>query len=363
MKALVARAMAEGALGFSTGLQYIPGAYAELPEIVALASAAAAAGGLYASHMRNEGTAIDAAIDEALAVGEAARCRVQISHLKIDSPAHWGASARVLAHIDAARARGLEVRADQYVYTAGSSTLGIRFPSWALEGGRERIHARLDTPATWERIRSEMKQLLAERGFEDLGWAVVASYAPDPSRDGLSIREIAARVKGSTSADAQLEVAREMLRAGGAQMVYHFMSEEDVARILRHPAVAIASDSSLLVAGEGVPHPRGYGNNARVLGRYVREAKVLALEEAVRKMTALPAEQFRFAGRGLVRAGHAADLVVFDPKEVADRATYEHPHRFPSGIPYVIVNGVVAVSDSRPTGARAGQVLRGAGAR
>jgi N-acyl-D-amino-acid deacylase len=357
MEALVEKAMTEGAVGLSTGLQYVPGTYAETDEIVALARVAAAGGGLYASHMRNEGTAIDAAVAEAIAVGEAARCPVQISHLKIDSPRHWGASGRVLATLEAARARGVDVRADQYAYTAGSSSLGIRFPAWALEGGQDRIRERLDDAATWARIRTEMKGLLEERGFRGLDWAVVAKYAPEPAWNGLSIAALAAKTRGSDSLDDQLETARLMLRAGGAQMVYHFMSEEDLERILRHPDVMVASDGSVVSAGEGQPHPRSYGNNARVLGRYVRERKTLSLAEAVRKMTALPAQQFGFRERGLVKEGQAADLVVFDPKLVDDAATYESPHQAARGIVHVMVNGVPVILDGRPTGARPGQVL------
>jgi len=359
MTSLVTQAMDAGAVGFSTGLQYVPGTYAQTDEIKALAKAAAARGGLYASHMRNEGTAIDEAVAETIAVAEAAQCPVQISHLKIDSPSRWGAADRVLATIDQARARGVKVGVDQYAYTAGSSSLGIRFPSWALEGGRAKIQERLNDDATWARIRREMIGLLQERGFKDLSWAVVATYAPDASYNGLSIRDIAKRTRGSDALDAQLEVARAMLAAGGAQMVYHFMSEADVARIMKHPLVGIASDASINTPGQGVPHPRGYGNTVRVLGRYVRGQHVIPLEEAVRKMTSLPADHFGFADRGRVKAGYAADLVVFDPARVEDRATYEFPHQYPSGLPHVLVNGVFVVRDGQPTAARPGDVLTG----
>jgi N-acyl-D-amino-acid deacylase len=203
-----------------------------------------------------------------------------------------------------------------------------------------------------------MKGLLAERGFEDLSFAVVANHEADPSVNGLSIKAIAEARKGSGSLDNQLEVAREMLRAGGAGMVYHLMSEEDVERIMRHPYVGVGADASINTLGEGVPHPRGYGNNARVLGYYVREKQVISLEEAVRKMTSLPARHFRFADRGLVAEGYAADLVLFDPDRVVDEATFENPHVYPAGIPHVLVNGVFVVKDGRSTGARPGQVLR-----
>jgi N-acyl-D-amino-acid deacylase len=277
----------------------------------------------------------------------------------VDSPNRWGASAAALALIDAARVRGVDVRADQYAYTAASSGLSIRFPAWALEGGADRIRERLDDPATWERIKREMRGLLAERGLSDLSFATVASYSADPSLNGLTMKQVAARLKDSDSADAQLEAAREMMRRGGASMVYHFMSDDDVVRIMRHAEVAFASDSSVLAYGEGVPHPRGYGNNVRVLAEYVRARHVIALEEAVRKMTSLPARHFRLGLRGLLRDGYAADLVVFDPSTVTDRATFEKPHAYAQGVRYVIVNGVVTVRDGTLTKARGGQVITG----
>jgi N-acyl-D-amino-acid deacylase len=357
MKSLVWKGMADGAVGFSTGLQYVPGTYAQLMEIVELARAAAAGGGIYASHMRNEGTKLEDAIQETLKVGELSGARVQISHLKVDSPSRWGASDQALALIDAARRKGIDVRADQYAYTAASSSLSIRFPSWALEGGQSKIAERLNDPATWSKIKSEMTQLLAERGLRDLSFAVVASHRADAALNGLSMKQVAARRFGSDTADAQLEAARAMMLAGGASMVYHFMSDADVDRIMRHPQVGVASDAGVIGFGDGVPHPRGYGNNARVLGAYVRGRRVITLEEAIRKMTSLPAGHFRFANRGTIRAGYAADLVVFDPAQVADTATYESPHGYAAGIPYVVVNGEVVVKDGVQTPARPGQVL------
>jgi N-acyl-D-amino-acid deacylase len=357
MKSLVWRAMTDGAVGFSTGLQYVPGTYAKMPELIELARVAGNAGGVYASHMRNEGTALEAAVEETIRVGEAGSCRIQISHLKVDSPNRWGASAKALALIDAARKRGTEVAADQYAYTAASSTLGIRFPSWALEGGQEKIAERLNDQPTWTRIREEMRGLLAERGLADLSFAVVASHRADPSLNGLTMKQVAAKLVGAETADAQLEAARRMMLAGGASMVYHFMSDDDIDRIMRHPLVGFASDAGVLTFGSGVPHPRGYGNNARVLGPYVRERKVIALEEAVRKMTSLPAKHFRFADRGLLQSGYAADIVVFNPATVGDSATFEAPHGYARGIPHVLVNGVSVVKNGEHTGARPGQVL------
>jgi N-acyl-D-amino-acid deacylase len=358
MQALVAKAMADGAVGFSTGLQYVPGTYADSAEIVALTKTAAAAGGLYASHMRNEGTELEAAVKEAIDVGEAAQCPVEISHLKVDAPSRWGASAKALEMIDAARSRGAKVNADVYLYDAASSTLGIRFPSWVLEGGQPQINVRLDDEATWSKIKGEMRQLIRERGLENYSFARIASYRSDPTLNGHSIPEAARKTLGKDDIEAQLEMMRRMLRAGGASMVYQFMSEDDIGRILRHPHVSIASDSGHNVLGEGVPHPRGYGNNARALGRYVRDRKIVGLEEAIRKMTSLPADHFGLTGRGRLAVGAPADIVLFDPSRVVDRATYEQPHQYPDGITLVIVNGVPVIADGTHTGARPGQVLR-----
>jgi N-acyl-D-amino-acid deacylase len=357
MRSLVWRAMADGAVGFSTGLQYVPGTYAKAPEIIDLARVAGNAGGVYATHMRNEGTTIEAAIEESIRVGFTTGARVQISHLKVDSPSRWGVSEKALAMIDAARARGIDVMADQYAYTAASSTLGIRFPAWALEGGQEAIARRLDDPEQWARIKREMTGLLAERGLKDLSFAVVASHAANPLLNGLTMAQVAARLKGSESADAQFEAARDLMLQNGASMVYHFMSDGDVERIMRHPFVGIASDSGVLTAGRGVPPPRRNGNNERVLGEYVRKRHVIGLEEAVRKMTSLPAKQFRLEGRGLLKEGYAADVVVFDPATVQDVATFEKPHAYAAGIPYVLVNGVIVVKNAEHTRARPGVAI------
>lgn len=361
MKALVFKAMADGAVGLSTGLQYVPGTYAATPEIIELARVAANADGLYASHMRNEGTALEDAIREALFVGRASGARVQISHLKVDAKSRWGASEIALKMIEDARAAGVDVHADQYAYTAGSSGLGIRFPSWALEGGRDRIAERLNDPQVWARIKKEMLALLQERGFEDLSWATVANYRADPSLNGLTMADVAHTLQGSRSVDAQLEAARTLMLGGAPSMVYHFMDERDVERIMRHPLVSVAADSDVLEPSERTrPHPRGYGNNPRVLGRYVRERRVVSLEAAIRKMTSLPADHFRLKNRGRLAPGAAADIVMFDPATVRDAATFDAPHAYPEGIPHVLVNGTFVVRSGAATTARPGAVLSGA---
>src|SRR5690606_2106089 len=288
-----------------------------------------------------------------------ARGRLEISHLKVDAPSRWGASAKALEMIDAARARGVDVHADQYLYDAASSNLGIRFPSWVLEGGQDQINLRLDDEATWMKIRAEMRELIRERGLEDYDFARIAEYRSDRSLNGLTIPEAAQKTLGAADLATQQELMRRMLRSGGASMVYHFMSDKDLDAILQHPMVSIASDSGLNTFGEGVPHPRGYGNAVRLLGRYVRERKVITLEEAVRKMTSLPADHFGFAHRGRLAEGQAADVVVFDAATIGDRATYEQPHQYPEGFASVLLNGCAVVENGEQTEARPGEIIRG----
>jgi N-acyl-D-amino-acid deacylase len=358
MRALVFRGMAEGALGFSTGLQYVPGTYARSSEIIELARVAANEGGIYATHLRNEGTHLEAALAEAISLARLLRMPLQVSHLKVDSPSMWGQSDAALGQMAEARRRGVAVQADQYAYTAGSSSLAIQFPAWALEGSAEAVRARFSNDLDWRRIKAEMAAMLAERGFADLAWATVAHHGADPSLNGLSMAAVAERLTGNASPDAQFEAARALQLAGGASMVYHFMQEDDIVRIMRDPFVSFASDAGVIEPGRGMPHPRGYGNTARVLGTYVRERGVLTLEEAVRRMTTLPARHFGLNDRGEIRVGAPADLVVFDPARVADRASYSQPHASPDGFALVVVNGVVVVRDGEHTEARPGEVIR-----
>ena len=360
MEALVEQAMKEGAVGLSTGLIYVPGTYAKTDEIVALARVAARYGGLYATHMRDEGNGVMDAIRESIQIGEQAGIPVEISHFKISSKKLWGKSAETISLVEQARARGLQVTVDQYAYTASSTSLDVLLPDWVRAGGRDAAKARLADAATRERVRREMKGSLKRSGFKDYSYAVVASYEPSPSFNGLSIPEIAKRARGKSDLDAQIDQIIEMFAAGGAGMIYHKMSEDDVQRIMRQPWTMIAADAGVQRPGRGVPHPRGYGNNARVLGRYVREFHLLTLEDAIRKMTSLPAQTFHLRDRGLLREGYAADIVIFDDATIADRATFDNPHQYPVGISYVIVNGQVVFADGKMTGVRSGVALRGA---
>jgi N-acyl-D-amino-acid deacylase len=364
MEALVGEAMRAGAVGLSTGLIYVPGTYARTPEVVALARVAARHGGVYASHIRSEGDQVFAAIEEALDIGRQAGVPVQISHFKVSNKKLWGQSAKTIAMVDRARAGGLDVTVDQYPYTASSTSLATLLPAWALAGGADAVKQRLADPATRAKVAREMKDHIRRRnGRKRLDYAVVASCAWDRSRDGKTISRINEEAGGRRRLEDEIATVLDMTEKGGAQMVYHSMDERDVERILRVPYAMVASDAGVIEPGEGVPHPRGYGANARVLGRYVREKKTLRLEEAVRKMTSLPAQRFGLTERGLLRPGMWADLVVFDEAAVADRATYQAPHAASAGFRYVMVNGEIVAEDGRVLGARPGRILLGPGAR
>jgi N-acyl-D-amino-acid deacylase len=363
MENLVDQAMRDGAVGFSTGLIYLPGVYSQTEEVVGLAKAASRHGGIYATHMRNEGYDIVAAIKESIHIAETAKMPLDISHFKISSKKLWGQTDMTLGLVREARARGLSVTVDEYAYTASSTSLEARLPDWMLAGGREEGKKRLADPATKARIVADTKRNLREKsGFKDLEYAVVASYAPNPKFNGKNLKQITKETRGKDDLDSQIEQMLEMYAAGGAQMVYFAMSEEDVQRIMREPFTMIAADAGVQNPdSKSIPHPRGYGNNVRVLGRYVRELKQITLEDAIRKMTSLPAQTFGLHGRGLVREGFAADLALFDENTVGDKATFENPHQYAAGVSYVFVNGQAVVSGGQPTGAKPGQALRGPG--
>ena len=283
---------------------------------------------------------------------------VEISHFKISSKALWGQSDMTLGLVRAARARGLQVTVDQYAYPASSTSLDVRLPSWVIAGGRDQGRKRLADPETRKKAAEQMKEDLKKKGFKDYSFAFVASYSADPSFNGKTIPEITKTVRGSKKLKHQIEQVLEMYEKGGAGMVYQVMDEGDVKNIMREPFTMIASDSGVREFGSGVPHPRGYGNNARVLGHYVRDLKIITLEDAIRKMTSLPAQTFGLNDRGFIREGFAADLVIFDENTVGDRATFDRPHQYAVGFNAVIVNGRVVFDGEKMTVERPGQPLR-----
>jgi N-acyl-D-amino-acid deacylase len=361
MNAIVDKGMKDGAVGLSTGLIYVPGTFAKTEEVVELAKVASHYGGTYASHIRNEGNEVVEAIKEAINIGEQAKMPVEISHFKIASRALWGQTPTTIGLVEDARRRGLQVTVDQYAYTASSTSLDARMPSWAIAGGREAGKKRLADPATKAKIVKEMKEWLKKAKFKDLDFAYVASYRANPAFNGKNIAQITQEVRGKKKLDDQLEQVFDMYRAGGAQMVYRQMDEPDVQAIMKQPFTMIASDSGVRNFGSGMPHPRGYGNNARVLGRYVRDLKIISLEDAVRKMTSLPAQTFNLRDRGQIREGFAADIVIFDEKTVGDKATYENPHQYAEGFSHVIVNGKEVFDGTKLTGSMPGVPLFGPG--
>jgi N-acyl-D-amino-acid deacylase len=362
MRELAEKAMREGAVGISTGLIYIPGTYSKTDEIAELAKVVSRYGGLYATHMRDEGEELEKSIKEALDIGEQAKCPVEISHFKVTSKKRWGDSRITTGIIEGARARGQQVTVDQYLYTASSTNLGVIFPKWLFDGGPDKVRERLLDPATRERVRKEMIDEAKRRGREDYSYAYVGNHPANPSFNGKNLSEITKLVRQKSGFEEEAEQAIEMLLAGGAGMIYHSMSEEDLERIFRQSYTMVASDSSVInIESPSVPHPRGFGNNARALGYYVRERRLVSLEEAIRKMTSLPAQTFGLWDRGILRPGMAADIVIFDEKTIGDRATFQQPKQFPIGIDYVFVNGLITVRNGNHTGMLPGRVLRGKG--
>ena len=361
MEKLVEQAMKDGAVGLSTGLIYIPGTYAKTSEVVRLARVAAKYGGLYATHMRDEGDSVTQASEEALHIGREANLPVEISHFKLSGQQNWGRSKETIALITDARKQGLDVTIDQYPYTASSTSLSTLIPDEILADGQDSINARLNDAATRQQVIKKMMQKLKNRRLKHFSYAVVAYYKADTSLNGKSIEAINLLKGRRHKASEEAITIIELMQQGGAGMVFHGMGEEDVQRIMQYPFNMFASDASIRAFGQGAPHPRGYGTNARVLAKYVREQNIISLEEAVRRMTSLPAQKFGLKNRGLLKEGMAADIVIFNEGEVTDLSTYEQPHQYSKGFVYVLVNGQLVMDAAKHTGVRSGYALRGGG--
>lgn len=360
MKGLVARSMREGALGLSTGLEYGPGAYAGTDEVVELARVAARHGGLYYTHLRNEGPRLVESVEEALEVGRRADLPVQVQHLKAFGPPQWGRTREALAVMDSARAEGLDVKHDVYPYAAASTSSSVLFPAWALEGGADSLQARLDDPESRERIEREMREMwLAEWTGEDLDRVRFRSVPAEPEYRGRTLAEVVRDRGLPNDVDAGIEVALELQVDGGFTAVVHGMDERDVIRVMAHPQAMFQTDGDAVGHGVGHPHPRSYGAFPRVIRRYVLELEVLSVEEAIHRMTGLSMEQLGQRDRGVVEAGRYADLVALDLATVTDRATYMDPHRHSVGVVHSVVNGVPVLRDGSLTGRTPGRVLRG----
>jgi N-acyl-D-amino-acid deacylase len=368
MKQLVRQAMEEGALGVGSALIYAPGAYARTDELIELARVAAQYGGMYISHIRSEGNRLLEAIDEVITIARRAGVRAEIYHLKAAGRANWPKLEAAIRKIEAARAEGLAITADIYVYTAGATGLDAAMPPWVQEGGLQAWIERLQDPSVRARVRQEMttpsdewENLYLLAGPENI---VLAGFKNEALRPliGKTLAEVAAD-RGRSPEETAMDLVIE--DGSRVEAIYFLMDEDQVRRKIALPWVAFGSDAEA-PAPEGVflnwrPHPRAYGNFARLLGRYVREEKIIPLEEAIRRLTSFPARNLRIPRRGLLKAGYYADIVVLDPAHIQDHATYEDPHRLATGVLHVFVNGVPVLRDGEPTGATPGRVVRGPG--
>lgn len=360
MKALVDQTMQQGALGLSTGLVYVPANYAKTEEVIELAKVAARHGGIYVSHMRDEAAGLLDSVAEVIHIAEEAGLPGQIQHHKAVGTTQWGWSEKTLAMIDDARGRGLDITLDQYPYTASSTSSAVLFPQWALAGGRDEFRRRVAEPTTRARLEADMRAIFErERGGSDLANVQFRTVPPAPEFNGRTLADLAAARGLPNDMDAGIALVIELQLAGGFSAIYHAMHEDDVIRIMRHPLTMFDTDGDLVEFGVGFPHPRSYGAFPRVLGRYVREQQVLTLEDAIRRMTSLSADQIGQPDRGRIAEGRFADITIFNADTVADRATFEAPHQYPVGIEHVIVNGVAIVRDGAVTGAKPGRVLTG----
>lgn len=363
MKALLAESMKAGAFGMSTGLIYTPGSYAKTEELIQLAKVVSKYGGIYSSHIRNEGDRLLEAVQEAIRIGETASVPVEISHMKSAGRNNWGRIKEALGIVEAARDRGVEVTCDFYPYTAGSTGLDACLPPWVHEGGREEMFKRLRDQAVRKKIKDDIEK--GVEGWQNLvktgGWDnIVISYCEKNKQyEGLSISEIAKK-QGTNPFDTSFDLLLE--EEGVVNVILHMMWEEDMKVVMKHPLSMVGTDGEGYAPygplARGKPHPRNYGTFPRILGKYVREEKVLTLQDAIRKMTSMPAQKLGLFNRGLIREGFWADIVVFNPLKVTDKATFTNPHQYPEGIEYVIVNGQKVIDKKEHTGKLPGKVLR-----
>jgi N-acyl-D-amino-acid deacylase len=360
MKALVAQGMREGAFGISTGLRYLPGNFSKIEEVIALSRVAADAGGIYTSHLREEGLGLIEGVSEAITIGREARIPIVLTHHKAVGQKMWGRSAQTLAMIDSARKIGIDVMADVYPYTATSTSLSVLIPTWAFDGGNNGFRARIADARVRDSIKKGIVELInTDRGGGDISRVQFSRVTWQPDLNGKNLADWARQKGVAPTPENGAELVIEGQLRGGASMIYHVLEEQDVQRIMRHPQVMIGSDGRLTQLNDGSsPHPRALGTFPRVLGRYARDLKLFPLETAVYKMTGQSAARLKLQDRGVLKAGAYADVVVFDPATVADKSTFEQPHQYSVGIDYVFVNGVAAVDAGRYTDSRAGRVIK-----
>jgi len=359
MKNLIRQEMNAGALGFSTGLAYMPGTYSKTEELIELASIVSQYGGIYATHLRDQGLHITEAIEEAIEIGEKNNIPVQISHIKLADDAVWYQLEKITRPVEKARNRGVEVTLDQYPYTATSSGFSSSIPSWAFEGGQDKFLERLEDEESYKKIKAHIikRRLTSTKGINKLETIYIASFNEFPEYEGKNLREILISQGKEPTVENTADLIIDIQKKGGASAVFFQMNEEDVESLMSLSYTMHASDGEVQVQGQGVPHPRNYGTFPRVISHYVKERQVVTLEEAVRKMTSLPAQTLRLRGRGMIRESLYADLTVFDESSFGDQATFSEPHQYSKGLVYVIVNGVVIVEKGKHTGALPGVIL------
>jgi len=359
MREVVAEAMEQGAFGLSSGLIYAPGRFATTEEVIELGKVAARYDGIYISHMRNEGRDVRDSIRELIRISEEAGLPAQITHHKVMGRPMWGSAAKSLALVDKAVGQGLDITSDQYPYAAGSTGLTGMFPGWALAGDEATRLERLRAPEQRALIRNEiMINMREDRVGDDPSRVAIANCKWDTSLNGSNLAAILEMKGREVSVRNAAELAIEMQEAGGCSAVYHAMDPQDVEAIMRHPRTMIASDGGVEAPSDRVPHPRNYGAFARVLGEYVREQGVLRLHTALHKMSMMPAERLGLADRGRIVEGAIADIAIFDPLEIEDKATFSEPHQYAVGMHYVLVGGELVLGDGEMTGRRPGRVIR-----
>lgn len=359
MKSNIAQAMDDGAWGISTGLKYLPGSFAKTEEIVALSQVAAARGGFYTSHLREEGLGLIDSVTEAIEIGRKAKIPIVLTHHKVIGQPMWGSSRKTLAMVEAARKEGIDVMMDQYPYAATYTGITVLVPTWARAGGTAQFKQRLKDPALRAKIKEEIIfNIENDRGGGDLRRVQFGLVKWNKDLEGKTLHDWALQKGMEPTSETGAELVIEAIQNGGASCIYHVLSDEDVERIMAHPLTMVGSDGRLTTPGNGHPHPRWYGAFPRILGHYVREKKVLKLEEAIRKMTSLSATRLGLKDRGTIRSGAFADIVVFDPATIIDRATFSDPHQYPEGIHHVVVNGEAAILNGEFQERRAGRILR-----
>jgi N-acyl-D-amino-acid deacylase len=363
MKALIDQEMKSGGLGLSTGLSYLPGIYSETEEIIELASAVTPYDGIYASHIRDQAQHITEAIEEAITIGEKNNLTVQIAHIKLADDKVWGETERITKPVEEAQARGVDVYLDQYPYTATSSGFTSSFPSWVFEGGRDQFLERIKDPAVYEKVKAFIidRRLTSTKGINKLETIYIANSKNYRGYEGKNLQEILLALGKELTIENGVDLIIEIESNGGASCVFFQMDERDVENLMKLPYNMFASDGGVQEVGRGVPHPRNYGTFPRIISHYVHDKGVLSLEEAIRKMTSLPAEAFKLEDRGLLREGMYADICVFDLDAFRDLATFQKPHQYSEGLSCVIVNGKIAIQDYRHTNSKSGKILYGAG--